>query len=1215
MSQGNGRRDKGGGYAKKRRPGYELNQSQRGCAPGDSLAQLPFQPSGMANLPAKPFMYWHQRGYPPPHNFRNNHGPQFPGHQVFMQHRPFGNNSGPFRMGVFPHHFPPRGHPGVEHRQPAYFVREHAHARGGYNVHQDRQWGRSNSDGCDTSRGDNGYHRNDQGARPKTGKYGGVKRYHYKGKKNSNNSSNVPSKTDTSDNMTTPRNLSGCERRDTPTENKADSEIYETALVSGGAGNSSACKIDSVCETNSIDSALEGAVGGVDTSHANSNPLPDPNPNPMTGLDNNLIDEGAICDLDRMFQSQEYSRVNGQCFEDLEDSESDFHPGRSENGVCSVSSDDEDSELDNCEYTFRTDHIAGRTSAVGLFPQADMNSLSLKLGSYAHGKDPSKSCKTQETSSGLCSWNGPNCHREPAERNEGNVENFEDGEDTGDFIDTDLPSHNKHLLSSSDEMDNNSSSSDHDEEDQDEKFLGRKKCGSDFNCNDLSSIGNKVQNEFEDLLICDDNSGKLLSSHKQCSATQEKLFRSLGDEHICGASHNVGRLTPPRKSAKDDALCSSSESENGDHAPLHPGLPDLCLGVGAPHGCEDSVVDGAAASQLYVDGDSLASVCFPGADCELPPSSPSSQCFHSNLFCPYSISGRGEDKSRSNRSGSHGHPSPCRGHAALTASSELCSHGHGHIANPDSGSPSTAADGGACCPSSNPHPRLTNVNDLNIFCHHSHSHVANGFNSDSPRANFSNDESNRHQKVFVKFPIDTKVDEGSECHSASSGDFEEDGSSLSGKKKDKGSNSSGGSEDPLCSELGDNVDMVLLPMEEEIEPVHLGGLCAGGGVIGGSQDGDDLYEQHFGNSAHFAGGLGSGRPTNVPHGFEDHPHLLSQDENPLGSGMPSKEFYELIKTVSTTETCMRFFDKDGVDVQRQPLNALDDEGDEKEDVASGGQGSKTERLKVDKVMIWNEYEAYVMQFKQIAVSACGQTAVLNVLKALNIPCEKASVCKIIKTSLRKEDACIPEYLFSRACAGTTAEELMAGVEQLSQGEVGGRFFHFWPPRKVKLLQWLAYWMNRGAIPMATLNLQQGPHSLWQVPDSWHHQMVYGVSPQGLYLTNPLEIVSERSAMRQLCSDSVLMVRRQDVISRFRESADLRKLLSHSDPRWRTMNVLGQVVNVLREFNLPTVPGYRLQVTSHVSIPASYKAGITLFMRKDKAAWAGLLNAPDIPLEQ
>ena len=30
-------------------------------------------------------------------------------------------------------------------------------------------------------------------------------------------------------------------------------------------------------------------------------------------------------------------------------------------------------------------------------------------------------------------------------------------------------------------------------------------------------------------------------------------------------------------------------------------------------------------------------------------------------------------------------------------------------------------------------------------------------------------------------------------------------------------------------------------------------------------------------------------------------------------------------------------------------------------------------------MIWSEYEAYVLQVKQIGVSACGATAVINVL--------------------------------------------------------------------------------------------------------------------------------------------------------------------------------------------------------------------------------------------
>lgn len=61
---------------------------------------------------------------------------------------------------------------------------------------------------------------------------------------------------------------------------------------------------------------------------------------------------------------------------------------------------------------------------------------------------------------------------------------------------------------------------------------------------------------------------------------------------------------------------------------------------------------------------------------------------------------------------------------------------------------------------------------------------------------------------------------------------------------------------------------------------------------------------------------------------------------------------------------------------------------------------------------------------------------------------------------------------------------------------------------------------------------------------------------GVYLTNPLEIVCEDTLMEQLTSDSVLLVRRQDVVSRFQPSVSLAPLIAHADPRWCTMNVLG-----------------------------------------------------------
>ena len=58
---------------------------------------------------------------------------------------------------------------------------------------------------------------------------------------------------------------------------------------------------------------------------------------------------------------------------------------------------------------------------------------------------------------------------------------------------------------------------------------------------------------------------------------------------------------------------------------------------------------------------------------------------------------------------------------------------------------------------------------------------------------------------------------------------------------------------------------------------------------------------------------------------------------------------------------------------------------------------------------------------------------------------------------------------------------------------------------------------------------------------------------------------------------------------------------------------GQVVNILREQNMPSEPGYRAQVTSHIRIPACYRAGISLFVRRSSPEWQTLQNAEDLPV--
>jgi hypothetical protein len=98
----------------------------------------------------------------------------------------------------------------------------------------------------------------------------------------------------------------------------------------------------------------------------------------------------------------------------------------------------------------------------------------------------------------------------------------------------------------------------------------------------------------------------------------------------------------------------------------------------------------------------------------------------------------------------------------------------------------------------------------------------------------------------------------------------------------------------------------------------------------------------------------------------------------------------------------------------------------------------------------------------------------------------------------------------------------------------------------------------GAVPIATLNLQSGIAPGNPVPDAWHHQMVFGVGPRGIYLTNPVECVSETALWPQLCSPSILMVRRSDILARWNDHTSLRPLMTHPDLRWKRMNVLGML---------------------------------------------------------
>ncbi|CAL7946542.1 unnamed protein product [Xylocopa violacea] len=268
-------------------------------------------------------------------------------------------------------------------------------------------------------------------------------------------------------------------------------------------------------------------------------------------------------------------------------------------------------------------------------------------------------------------------------------------------------------------------------------------------------------------------------------------------------------------------------------------------------------------------------------------------------------------------------------------------------------------------------------------------------------------------------------------------------------------------------------------------------------------------------------------------------------------------------------------------------------------------------LPVEKVMLWSEQEATVKQVTQIGTSACGATAAINALLALNVQFSLETLVKGVNTRQREPGTPLPRYLYSRSVAGSTHRDLARGIALGTNGSVITKFFAFYPERKVSLSHWLHYWISKGAAPIATLNLQHCGEGC-DIPDAWHHQMIFGVGQAGIYLSNPLECLPEQYVWHQLVSPSILLVRRADVLAHWNPNTDLTPLAT-MDQMWRKLNVLGQVVNMVREAMSQRRQLNLTAGVTHIRIPASYRAGITLVMCANSAAASELLHAEQLPI--
>lgn len=254
---------------------------------------------------------------------------------------------------------------------------------------------------------------------------------------------------------------------------------------------------------------------------------------------------------------------------------------------------------------------------------------------------------------------------------------------------------------------------------------------------------------------------------------------------------------------------------------------------------------------------------------------------------------------------------------------------------------------------------------------------------------------------------------------------------------------------------------------------------------------------------------------------------------------------------------------------------------------------------------------------------------LKFKKALKFDYDFDSVCSSVRINQRIPESeaantTLADYLFSRSIAGMNASELIQNINNATNNQIDGCFFPFYPPVTFNLCEWLAKWMRKGAVPVALLNLQKTSF-FGIIPDAWHHQMIYGCDFDSVYLTNPLETKPVDLIMNELTSESVLLVRTEDVLKRFNANKtnledliSMAKLSEKERKRWLEMDVLGQVIEVLSEngiqlnldlnktgSNGPRNSIYPLRhesnnFISHIAIPASYVPGITLFAHSDSS---------------
>ncbi|XP_014286786.3 uncharacterized protein [Halyomorpha halys] len=271
----------------------------------------------------------------------------------------------------------------------------------------------------------------------------------------------------------------------------------------------------------------------------------------------------------------------------------------------------------------------------------------------------------------------------------------------------------------------------------------------------------------------------------------------------------------------------------------------------------------------------------------------------------------------------------------------------------------------------------------------------------------------------------------------------------------------------------------------------------------------------------------------------------------------------------------------------------------------------------DKVEGAPELSQKTVLIKHIAEATGGSCCMSSILQAVHklysmegLVTEEEIINKILANHQDESNMSIVDYLYSISKGGITIPEMMNVMNKLFDGLITTRFFLTQPRRKVNLSSWLLYWLKKDVVPILSMNFHLTEDDCGStVNTSWHFQIVHGVGQKGIHLFSQFDCVSEETILKLLNNSSEVLISRDEVMSRWTPESDLTQLMTPPDHSWKKFNVLGQIVNVIRE----GITGKSEDEMKHIKIPSPHRTGILLLIRSDNPHRRELVEASDLPL--